>query len=130
MSTPQPAARVPTSGAGIPPVAPTIDLRLDGNQGRAPSAAFVAALPTDGDLLRGYPHGSELEQQLARRHGVAPDRIFVGAGADDVLDRLCRAVLEPGRAAILPVPTFEMLERYVALAGATATGRARRCWRR
>lgn len=120
MPEPRPAARVPTAGAGIPRVAATIDLRLDGNQGRPPSSAFCAALPSEGELLRAYPHGDELEQEIARRHGIAPEQVFVGAGADDVLDRLCRAVLEPGRSAILPVPTFEMLERYVALAGATA----------
>jgi histidinol-phosphate aminotransferase len=120
MSTPQPASRVPIAGAGIPRVPATIDLRLDGNQGRAPSPAFLATLPTDPELLRAYPQDDALEQLLARRHGTLADGIFVGAGADDVLDRLCRAVLEPGREAILPVPTFEMLERHVALTGATA----------
>jgi histidinol-phosphate aminotransferase len=117
MPGPQPASRVPSSAAGLPDAAPTIDLRLDGNQGRAPSAAFLASLPNADELLRSYPHGNALERELARRHGVAAERIFVGAGADDVLDRLCRAVLQPGREAIVPVPTFEMLERYVALAG-------------
>jgi histidinol-phosphate aminotransferase len=112
-----PAARVPPAGAGIPPVPKTIDLRLDGNQGRAPSKAFAERLAADADLLRRYPLSDELERALAQHHGVANDRIFVGAGADDVLDRLCRAVLEPGREAIVPLPTFEMLPRYVALAG-------------
>ena len=117
MTTPRPVARVPASGAGIPRPPAGIDLRLDGNQGRAPSAAFVAALPPAAQLLRAYPLGDELERALAERHGITPDRVFVGAGADDVLDRLCRAVLEPGREAVVPVPTFEMLERYVALTG-------------
>ncbi len=115
----QPARSVPRPGAGIPPVPATIDLRLDGNQGRAPSALFFRQLGNDVELLRRYPLGDSLEAMLAARHGVASDRIFVGAGADDVLDRLCRAVLEVGRSAIVPVPTFEMLPRYVALAGAS-----------
>ncbi|MBX3463250.1 MAG: aminotransferase class I/II-fold pyridoxal phosphate-dependent enzyme [Planctomycetes bacterium] len=116
----RPSSRVPASAAGIPPPPPpAVDLRLDGNQGRAPSADFAAALPLAEELLRSYPQGDALEQALARRHGTTPDRVFLGAGADDVLDRLCRAVLEPGRAAIVPAPTFEMLERYAALAGAT-----------
>lgn len=118
MSGLRPAARVPNVAAGIPPAAPTIDLRLDGNQGRAPSAAFAASLGTDPESLRRYPLDASLERALAARHGVTAERIFVGAGADDVLDRLCRAVLEPGRTAIVPVPTFEMLPRYVALTGA------------
>ncbi|MCU0866447.1 MAG: aminotransferase class I/II-fold pyridoxal phosphate-dependent enzyme [Planctomycetes bacterium] len=120
MSGPQAAQRVPAGHAGIPPAAATIDLRLDGNQGRAPTPAFFDRLGRDGELLRRYPLDRSLEVALAARHGVTADRVFVGAGADDVLQRLCLAVLEPGRAAIVPVPTFEMLPRYVALAGANA----------
>lgn len=114
---PRPAANVPTATAGIPPARPGIDLRLDGNQGRAPGPAFTDRLGRDVELLRCYPHGHALEEQLAARHGVGPERIFVGAGGDEVLDRLCRVALEPGRQAIVPLPTFEMLPRYVALAG-------------
>ncbi len=114
---PQPARTVPAVAAGIPPCPPWIDLRLDGNQGRAPGAAFVARLATDGELLRRYPLDRSLERTLAARHGVAAANVFVGAGADDVLDRLCRVVLEPGRRAIVPAPTFEMLPRYVVMAG-------------
>jgi histidinol-phosphate aminotransferase len=116
--TPRRASRIPEAGAGIPPAPPWIDLRLDGNQGRAPSPAFVASLPNAAELLRAYPLDRGLETALAERHAVAPERIFVGAGADEVLDRLCRTVLEAGREAIVPVPTFEMLERYVAMSGA------------
>jgi len=115
---PGPSPAVPAASPGIPRVPATIDLRLDGNQGAAPSAAFLARLGGDAELLRAYPLDRELEHALAARHGVAVDRVFVGAGADDVLDRLCRAVLAPGRAAVVPVPTFEMLPRYVALTGA------------
>lgn len=112
------ARRVPAIGAGIPKAPSFVTVRLDGNQGRAPSPSFFTRLGDDANLLRSYPLDDALEHLLARRHGVSPDRIFVGAGGDDVLDRLCRTVLEPGRAAIVPTPTFEMLERYVALTGA------------
>jgi histidinol-phosphate aminotransferase len=104
----------------MPAVPAWVDLRLDGNQGRAPSASFFDDLLRDPELLRCYPRDDRLERSLAAHHGLPVDRFFVGAGADDVLDRLCRACLEPGRDAILPVPTFEMLERYVALSGAHA----------
>jgi histidinol-phosphate aminotransferase len=116
---PHPARTVPQATAGLPEASPAIDLRLDGNQGRAPSASFLARLHADAELLRRYPLEHSLEAALAKRHGVAVARVFVGAGADDVLDRLCRAVLQPGREAVVPVPTFEMLPRYVALAGAS-----------
>lgn len=117
---PTPASGVPGHSPGIPPAPPWVDLRLDGNQGRAPTGAFFAALAQDVELLRSYPTDRSLEAALAARHGVAAECVFVGAGADDVLQRLCRAVLQPGREAIVPVPTFEMLERYVALSGAAA----------
>ncbi|MBL8725565.1 MAG: aminotransferase class I/II-fold pyridoxal phosphate-dependent enzyme [Planctomycetes bacterium] len=101
------------------PVLPAhVDLRLDGNQGRAPGPDFFAAL-ADAEAVRRYPLDRDLEQVLAAHHGVVPEQVFVGAGGDDVLDRLCRAVLEPGREAIVPVPTFEMLERHVASSGGT-----------
>jgi histidinol-phosphate aminotransferase len=114
---PGPADRVPPPSAGIPPVPSTVDLRLDGNQGRAPSAAFASKLAADPALLRSYPGDRSLERALAARHGVDEQRLVVGAGADEVLDRLCRAVLQPSRSAVVPVPTFEMLPRYVQLAG-------------
>ena len=118
MNGPRPARTVPAQAAGIPPVRATIDLRLDGNQGRAPDAALLGQLAAEPELVRSYPFDRSLEAALAARHGIAAERVFVGAGGDDVLDRLCRAVLEPGRTAIVPQPTFEMLPRYVALAGA------------
>lgn len=115
-----PASRVPASGAGMPLLPPYVDLRLDGNQGRAPRPEFFAGL-AQPEAVRRYPLDAELEAVLARRHGVAPEQVFVGAGGDDVIDRLCRAVLEPGRRAIVPVPTFEMLERHVASSGGSCT---------
>lgn len=114
-----PAPTVPTQGGGgIPAPGPAVDLRLDGNLGSSPGAGLLTALADVGGLLRGYPSGDELERMLAARHGVTADRVVLGAGADELLDRLARAVLAPGRAAVLPVPTFEMLERYALLAGA------------
>lgn len=124
MNGPRPARTVPAHAAGIPAIRSTIDLRLDGNQGRAPGPAFLARLEVAPELLRRYPFDRSLEAALATRYGIAGDRVFVGAGGDDVLDRLCRAVLEPGRTAIVPQPTFEMLPRYAALTGANVVAPA------
>ena len=95
-----------------------IDLKLDGNEGAAPPAELYTAL-ADPELLRRYPDGRALEKKLAARFGVAPERVIVTSGADDALDRACRAFLWPGRELVVPVPTFEMLPRYAALTGAT-----------
>jgi histidinol-phosphate aminotransferase len=94
-----------------------IDLKLDANEGAPPPADVLAALTT-ADVLRRYPDARALEAKLATRLGVAQDRVVVTCGADDALDRACRALLGPGRALVLPVPTFEMLPRYAAVVGA------------
>ncbi len=98
-----------------------MDLWLDGIGGLAPRDDFVAGL-AGADLqamVRGYPSSAELEALLAEELGTAPANVVVTAGADDGLDRACRAFLAPGRSLVLPVPTFEMIERYAAWAGAT-----------
>lgn len=99
-----------------------IDLKLDANEGPAPSSVLIEWLqPRGSELLRRYPSASGLESQIAARNGVDPSRVIVTAGADDALERIARAVLAPGRAdrrdAILTTPTFEMLARYIKLAG-------------
>lgn len=97
-----------------------IDLHLDGNEGAGPDASLWEALAEpDPELLRRYPEGGALEARLAERFGISADRVLVTAGADDALDRVCRAMLGPDRELILPVPTFEMLHRYPDLVGAT-----------
>ena len=92
------------------------DLVLDANEAAAPPAPLAERLGV-ADLHR-YPDASPLEALVAGHLGVAADRVLVGAGADDLLQRAVAAVCSPGREAILAVPGFAMLHRYVALAGA------------
>jgi HAD superfamily hydrolase (TIGR01548 family) len=54
---------------------------------------------------------------LAARFGVTADRVLVTAGADEALDRACRATIDAGLNALVTDPTFEMIPRYVQLAG-------------
>ena len=121
----RPMAPTPSPGVAgvqsysVPRPACPIDLFLDGNEGATPPEALLSALVGKGtDVLRRYPDTRPLERRLAGRLGVAPERVVVTAGADDALDRLCRAVLAPGRELVLPVPTFEMLARYARITGA------------
>lgn len=97
--------------------APT-DLALDGNEGARPDASLYAAL-TDVEALRRYPDAKPLEARLAARHGLSPEQVVVCCGADEALDRCCRAALCPGREAILPRPIFVMTRHFSVLAGAT-----------
>lgn len=95
-------------------------LKLDSNEGPLPAAGLLAAMASlDGEALRRYPDLSQLEARLAARVGVAPERVIVTAGADDAIDRVCRAYLGGGRTMLLPEPTFEMFDHFAALAGGT-----------
>jgi len=107
---PATAYRRPPSGPGM--------LRLDSNEGVLPSRALLGDLANaDPELLRRYPDVSALETALAARVGVAPERVLVTAGADEAIDRACRAFLEPGRSLVLPDPSFDMFDCSATLAG-------------
>ncbi|MEX2155948.1 MAG: aminotransferase class I/II-fold pyridoxal phosphate-dependent enzyme [Gemmatimonadales bacterium] len=94
-------------------------LKLDSNEGPLPPPALLAALASlDLEALRRYPDVSTLEATLASRVGVAPNRVIVTAGADDAIDRVCRAYLGAGRTMLLAEPTFEMFDHFAKLSGA------------
>jgi len=94
-------------------------LRLNSNEGpQAPQALLAELAALDPELLRRYPDATAVETALAARAGVSPDRVVVTAGADEALDRICRTYAGPDRPVLLPEPTFDMLERFAALAGA------------
>jgi histidinol-phosphate aminotransferase len=99
-------------------------LKLDSNEGPLPPPALLTALATlDPETLRRYPDVSALEATLAHRVGVAPDRVLVTAGADDAIDRVCRAYLGAGRTMLLAEPTFEMFDHFATLSGAATLAR-------
>ena len=96
-----------------------IDLHLDANESL--NSCIDLQLLASGkspQLLTRYPNTSTLEAAIALRLGVPSTRVIVTAGGDEAIDRACRAFLKPGTELILPVPTFEMIERYARLAQA------------
>lgn len=104
----------------VPRPACPMDLYLDGNEGAVPPDALVDALRSAmPGAVRSYPSAADLERAFAARLHVAPERVLVTAGADDAIDRLCRALVGDGREVILPEPTFEMIARYARIAGGT-----------
>lgn len=117
---PAPAARLACVRAYQPPApAPAGALRLDANEGPAPSRALADWLAGRGpEIFRRYPDARRLEGQIAARFAVDPARALVTAGADDALQRVSLATLDPGRAAVATSPTFEMIPRAIRLAGA------------
>ena len=75
---------------------------------RGPAAAVRERIrEAIGDLSR-YPdgNGDRLKAALAARHGIAPERITLGNGSNDVLELAAKAVLEPGCEAIMPAHGF------------------------
>lgn len=107
---PATAYRRPATASGL--------LRLDSNEGVLPSQELLGDLANaDPELLRRYPDVSALEAALATRVGVAPERLLLTAGADEGIDRACRAFLEPGRTILLPDPSFDMFDCSAMLAG-------------
>ena len=95
-------------------------LALDSNEGLLPSPAILASFAqADPELVRRYPDVSVLEAALAAHVGVATERLVATAGADEAIDRVCRAFLEPGRRILVPDPCFDMFERCAALAYGT-----------
>ncbi len=115
---PAPATRIVATGAYAPrrPAGP-IDLDLAGTEGSRANAS-----PADTAVraaLSRYPDATPLRNALAARHDVDPSQVLITAGADEALERLFRAYLEPTREVILTDPTFEMLPRYAQATGAT-----------
>ena len=98
------------------------DIDLSGTEAGDILPMLAEPVPA-GELLRAasYPDTRALAESLGSR--ILPglptiDQILVTAGADDALDRACRAMLSAGRSAIVTNPTFEMIPRYATLAGA------------
>ena len=116
-----PKSRIDPEAAYRRPTAPgPALLRLDSNEGLLPPHALLAELAgADPELLRRYPEVAALEAALAARLAVVPERVIVTAGADEAIDRACRAFLEPDGTLLLPDPCFDMFDRCAALAGGT-----------
>ena len=84
-------------------------VKLSANEGAfGPLPAAVAAFEAAVGQLNRYPDGGglPLREALAERHGLAPQQVVLGNGADELI-RLCAvATLDPGDAAAYPWPSF------------------------
>lgn len=73
------------------------------------------------DDLTSYPDGSalELREAIAKRHGLAADRIVCGNGSDELLELLAKAYLADGDEAIFSEHGFLVYPIATKAAGAT-----------
>lgn len=105
-------------------VAPAEVVRFDLNTAPAAPASALELLRSGdyGRAISEYPPSDyrDLVAAAARRYGVAPDEVLVGAGADEVLDLLAKAFLPPGGAAVVPAPTYAMYTVLTEQRGARA----------
>jgi len=80
------------------------------------ATALRAAVGADGASLRLYPdpRSGRLRAALARLHRLPAARVFVGNGADDVLNLLTRCFCAPAAAAGFALPSYSL---YPVLVG-------------
>src|SRR5207302_7852332 len=69
-----------------------------------------------------YPDGSafHLKRSLAARHGLAPERIIVGNGSNEIIELLVRTFLRPGDEAVVADQAFVIYQLVVRGAGGHA----------
>ena len=85
-----------------------------------PTPGAVDAIRGALDGLHRYPDGGAkaLVGRLAQKLGVAPSRVFVGNGGDDVLSVLSRTFLNDGDEVVIPQPTFSPYAHVSRVMGA------------
>lgn len=95
-------------------------IKLDANEnpyGPSPKAiAALAAFPYHN--IYPDPEQTALRVALSRYLGISAERILAGAGADELLDLICRLFLYPGDAVIVCPPTFGMYRFDALIQGA------------
>jgi histidinol-phosphate aminotransferase len=96
-------------------------IKLNTNENPYPPSPRVAEalrreIGADGASLRLYPNpkSTPLRAALARIHGLPAERVFVGNGADDVLNLLVRCFCDPASAAGFTLPSYSL---YPVLVG-------------
>lgn len=69
-----------------------------------------------------YPDGqaAELRSKLASFLGVGEDQLLFGAGLDEVIQMISRAIFEPGTNAVMGHPSFPMYKINALIEGAEA----------
>ncbi len=85
-----------------------------------PSPRVRAALRHVLKDLNFYPDpwAEELRKKISAYTGIPVDQIQLGNGSDELLDLVCRLLLNPKDKVLIPVPTFSIYELRSRLVGA------------
>jgi len=96
-------------------------IKLNTNENPYPPSPRVAAalhqeIGDDGASLRLYPNpkSASLREAVGRSNQLEADHVFIGNGADDVLNLLVRCFCEPAAAAGFTLPSYSL---YPVLVG-------------
>ena len=93
---------------------PNITLRLDMNENTSGCSPRVLAKlrSLDAQTLALYPSRDDGEKLVADSLGISAAQTLLTNGADEAIDILCRAYLEPDSEIVIVVPTFTMYEVF------------------
>lgn len=77
-----------------------------------PSPRVLRALRREVARVGLYPdpRATELKEAIADYVGVGAECVTIGNGSDELMDMCCKAFLDPGDLALIPLPTFAMYE--------------------
>lgn len=77
-----------------------------------PSPKAVEIIEREAEGIGEYPESSsiELKKSIGDYVDVNPPQICVGNGSDELMDLICKAVMDPGDKALIPIPTFSQYE--------------------
>jgi histidinol-phosphate aminotransferase len=95
-------------------------IKLASNENpRGPGEGVRAALERAAASLSRYPDGGgfRLKHALADRLGVAPNRITLGNGSNDVLNLIARMALSPGAKGVIAEHAFVVYSLAVTICG-------------
>jgi histidinol-phosphate aminotransferase len=86
-----------------------------------PSPLALKAIQSASASLNRYPDGSGhlLLAKLSEKLNIAPEKIVLGNGSDEIMALLALALLQPGDEAIVPKPSFLLYDNVVRSVGAT-----------
>lgn len=85
-----------------------------------PSPKVVRAIKQEAARVGLYPDpkADALKREISRYVGVDSRCIVLGNGSDELIDMICKAFLDPGDKALIPLPTFSMYEISCRVNGA------------
>jgi len=94
-------------------------IKLNANENPyPPSPKVLAALRQAAcESVRLYPDAmaTDLRVKIAQLHGLAPERVLVGNGSDDLLTMILRGFVGEGGLVVAPRPTYPLYEVLVAI---------------